>query len=48
MSGKKSLNISQGYGFKKKIGNQNQKYFGLKKAFFVGPLIQAVVSKTLN
>ena len=36
MSGGKSLYISQGYPFKKKILNQSQKKFGFKKAYFFG------------
>ena len=34
--GEKSLCISQGYRFKKKILNQSQKKIGLKKAYFFG------------
>ena len=47
--GVKSLYISQGYRFKKKILNQSQQNFGLKKAYFFWvTLIQAVLSKRLD
>ena len=46
--GGKSLSISQGCRFKKKIWNQSQTNFDLKKAYYWVTLIQTAVSKRLD